>query len=263
MIDTSWSPYLSVGGVSVAWHGVFGVVGIIAGVALGVRMASPRVPVDAGYGIALWSVVGGLIGSRLVHVLSDYATYLADPLRSLAVWDGGEAVIGGIVGGIGTGAFIVMRDRLPLGFTVDRGTIGLPLGMAIGRIGDVINGEHWATACAGVPWCVGYTAPDTLGQRGPVHPAVAYELVLDLAILALMLALAPRAATQRRQGQLMLLFLGAYGGGRLALSRYRLDPPWLGGLTEAQALSIVFVIVSAAGIAWLRRPTASPRSGRS
>ena len=42
------------------------------------------------------------------------------------------------------------NDRMSLRWTFERGVLGLPIGMAVGRIGDIVNGEHWATACSGV-----------------------------------------------------------------------------------------------------------------
>jgi phosphatidylglycerol:prolipoprotein diacylglycerol transferase len=145
------------------------------------------------------------------------------------------------------------RARIPVGWSLDRAVIGLPVGMAVGRIGDIVNGEHWATACAGLPWCVRYTAPNSPGQRDYVHPAVAYELLCDVAIVALLFALLPWSDRQRRGPQLPFVFLGLYGTARLGLSAFRLDPLFLFGMSQAQLVSIVFVAVAVAALAWLRR----------
>ena len=62
----------------------------------------------------------------------------------------------------------------------------LLVAMAIGRIGDIINGEHFASA-TNLPWGVIYTHPDSPGLgRPPTHPAVAYELLFDIALLAVL-----------------------------------------------------------------------------
>ena len=68
------------------------------------------------------------------------------------------------------------RLRLPIGFMFDIAVIGIALGEAIGRIGDVINGEHHAVACTGLPWCVRYTHVATLGQTEYVHPVAVYDV---------------------------------------------------------------------------------------
>ncbi len=233
-----------------AWHSVFGLLGAFCGAAVGMSLVAGRVGWARAYGVAIGGILGGLAGSRIFHVADAWQYYAAHPADVLALWNGGAAVTGGIVGGI-VGAIVVARRRgMPIGYTLDHGVVGLSLGMAIGRIGDIINGEHHATACAGVPWCVRYTDPNTLGQRDPVHPAVAYELALDLVIFLVLLFLVRR---NMRDGQLVLLFLMLYGVARLALSPFRLDPLWLFGLSQAVVVSLAFIVIGAAGLLWLRR----------
>ena len=83
-----------------------------------------------------------------------------------------------------------------------------------------------------------------------MHPAVAYELVADLLILLALLALLRRDPPPLVP---MLAFVGLYGLVRLALSPFRLDPAWLGAITEAQAVSAAFVVIAAVGIPLLVR----------
>lgn len=254
MLDLGFDPSVTLGPLRLTWHGLFGLLAAVAGALAGIRLVRPRVSFDDGYAIATWGILGGLLGSRLFHVLDRLPFYLERPAQALAVWDGGESIIGGIVGGILAAVVVIRRRRLPLGFILDRGGTALPLGMAIGRIGDVINGEHYATACTGLAWCVRYTHPDSVGQRDWVHPAVAYELLLDLAICGLLLALHPWAGRRPRQGGLLALFLVLYGAGRLALSAFRLDPLWIAGLTQAQIVSAVFVLGGSTALWLLRQP---------
>ena len=254
MIDLPFDPDLVLGPVETTWHSLFGVVGIVTGAALGIRLISSRVRFADAYAVALGSVVGGIVMSRVFHVIDAWPTlYARDPLAALAVWNGGASITGGIAGGL-LAALVVVRARaLPVGFIFDRAVLGLPLGMAIGRIGDLINGEHWARACDGVAWCVRYTHPSSPGQRDSVHPAVAYELVLDLVILAILFALIPWADRQARRPHLVFTFLGLYGVARLALGSYRLDPVFLLGLSQAEVVSILFIAVTIVGLALLRR----------
>ena len=190
----------------------------------------------------------------MFHILDHLPFYLERPALVRAVWDRGASIVGGIVGGILCAAAVIRRRRLPLGFVLDRGGTGLPLGMAIGRLGDVINGEHHATACSVLAWCVRYSHPDPIGQRDWVHPAVAYELLLDLVIFTTLLALHPWAERRLRRGRLLALFLVLYGAGRIALSAFRLDPLWIAGLTQAQIVSAAFVLAGLTALRLLRRP---------
>jgi phosphatidylglycerol:prolipoprotein diacylglycerol transferase len=205
-------------------------------------LVADRVGWARAYGVAIGGILGGLAGSRIFHVADAWQYYAAHPADVLALWNGGAAVTGGIVGGI-VGAIVVARRRgMPIGYTLDHGVVGLSLGMAIGRIGAIVNGEHHATACAGVPWCVRYTDPNTLGQQGPVHP---------------LLFLVRR---NMRDGQLVLLFVLLYGIARLGLSRFRLDPLWLVGVSQAVVVSFAFIAIGAAGLLWLRTRSAPRRA---
>lgn len=253
MIDLPFDPDLVLGPLTLTWHALFGFLGIVAGAAVGITLARSRVSFSDAYGIALGGVIGGLVGSRIFYVADAWGIYSRDPLAALQIWTGGASIIGGIVGGLVTGLATMIRMRIPLGWTFDRAVIGLPVGMAVGRIGDIVNGEHWATACGGVPWCVRYTAPNSPGQRDYVHPAVACELLCDLAIVAILLALLPWSDRQRRHPQLPFVFLGLYGAARLALSAYRLDPLFAFGMSQAQLFSILFIGLALAALAWLRR----------
>ena len=256
VIELPFDPVVALGPLRLTWHAIFSLVGVLAGAALGIRLVLARISFDDAWAVAIGGVLGGLAGSRLFFVVEHLAVFATHPERALAVGDGGESIVGGIVGGL-TGGLLVMRARrLPVAWVVDRAVVGLPLGMAIGRLGDIVNGEHWATACGGLPWCARYTHPASLGQREYVHPAVAYELLLDLAIVGALLAFVsrPRAGRWARDGFAPFLFLGLYGAGRLALSAVRLDPLWIAGLSQAQLVSALFVGIAVAGIARLRRP---------
>jgi phosphatidylglycerol:prolipoprotein diacylglycerol transferase len=255
VIDLPFDPTLVLGPLTLTWHALFGFLGIAAGAAVGITLVRPRVPFSDAYAFALGGVLGGLGGSRLFQVADAWGSiYSRDPLAALQVWNGGASIIGGIVGGLGVSLVMALRRRgFPRGWFFDRAVIGLPVGMAVGRIGDIINGEHWATACSGVAWCVRYTAPNSPGQRNYVHPAVAYELLCDLAIVAVLLALLPWSDRQRRHPQLPFVFLGLYGVARLALSVFRLDPLFAFGLSQAQLFSILFVVLAVAALTWLRR----------
>jgi phosphatidylglycerol:prolipoprotein diacylglycerol transferase len=162
------------------------------------------------------------------------------------------SILGAVIGGYSAIAVVSLRLRAPVGFVLDASACAAGIGMGIGRIGDIVNGEHHAAACAGVPWCVRYTDPNTLGQRDPVHPAVAYEMLLDFAISALLLWLRPRAAGRSPEGRLLWLFLVLYSLGRFAISFLRLDPVVAFGLREAQLVSLALAVLGVAALAYLQ-----------
>ena len=131
--------------------------------------------------------------------------------------------------------------------------IGIVLGEAFGRIGDIINGEHHAVACSGLPWCVRYTHPATLGQHDFVHPVVGYDLLVDLLIFAVLLWYWRRVRGHPPEGRVFWLYLVLYGGFRFATSFLRLDPVVFAGLQEAQLLGLLYVLVGVPALVSLRR----------
>lgn len=214
---------------------------VFVGTTLAVRLVRSRVPEDRGWQIAGWAVVGGFVGARALHVLERWEYFLADPARVFAVSDGGLSILGAVIGGFAAMYAATVRLRAPVGFIADVGGSVAGIGMGIGRLGDVVNGEHHAVACGGLPWCVRYTHPNTLGQREYVHPAVAYELLLDFALAALLLAVRTRLVGRAPEGRLLWAFLLLYGAGRFAISSLRLDPLVLDGLRQAQVVALALL----------------------
>src|SRR4029077_21105358 len=175
LIDLPFDPNLHVGSLSFAWHSIFSLVGMIVGSFVSFRAARYLIRDDRIYPFAIAVVLGGLLGARVAHVLDNWNVYAPRPLELFAFWNGGIGTAGAPVGSTITGFLAARRLRLPLGFMFDISVIGIALGEAIGRIGDIINGEHHAIACSGLPWCVRYTNPATLGQTEYVHPVAAYD----------------------------------------------------------------------------------------
>jgi phosphatidylglycerol:prolipoprotein diacylglycerol transferase len=204
---------------------------------------------ERAYLFAVAVVIGGLVGARAMHLLDSWPRYAERPLEALAIWDGGIGATGAPLGSSVTGLLAAWRLRLPRGFMFDISVIGISLGLAIGRIGDIINGEHHAVACADLPWCVRYTHPATLGQREPVHPVVAYDLLWDLVIFAATLALWRRVRGTPPEGRAYFLFLLLYGAGRFLSSWLRLDPVVAWGLQGGQLAGLLYAAVGAAGLA--------------
>lgn len=245
MIEIPFDPDLHVAGLRLSWHALFALAGMVVGSGVAIRLGRGRFTFDQGYAIAVGGIVGGLVGSRVLHVVDGWRAYAADPLAVLAVWNGGASIVGGAIGGVLAGGWMARRVGAPLGAVLDVGAVGLGLGMAIGRIGDIVNGEHHAVACDALAWCVRYTHPNTLGQSHPVHPAVAYEMIWDLVAVVAVLWLRPRARALGLEGRLVFVFLAIYALGRFAISFLRLDPPWLFGLAQAQVVSLALVALGA------------------
>jgi hypothetical protein len=137
---------------------------------------------------------------------------------------------------------------------------GFLLGQAIGRIGDIINGEHLGAQAPNLPWAVVYTHPNTLGEIDlPVHPAVAYELLWDLAAAGLVVWLMHRWAAH--PGAVLSAALLLYSVGRIWVGFFRLDQRVALGLGLAQLIGVAMLPAAATGLAMSLRAGRSPRRG--
>ena len=252
-MDLPFDPTMTLGPIRIAWHSFWSLVAMGAGSALSFRLARSLVKDERIYPFAIAVVIGGLVAARIGHIADNWSYYGTHPDQLVAFWNGGVAVTSAPIGSAVGGWLAAKRLRLPLGFMFDITVIGITLGEAIGRIGDIINGEHHAIACSGLPWCVRYTDPATLGQRDFVHPVAAYDLIVDLLILAVLLWYWPRVRGRQPEGRVFWLYLVLYGGFRFATSFLRLDPVVFAGLQEAQLLGLIYLLAGVPSLIWLRR----------
>lgn len=275
------------GGLVLSWHGFLTFVAVATSVFLVVRWGSRAgLNVDSIYSVAVWCIVGGVIGARVLHIVDFWGeTYSHDPIRLLYVWQGGVTIYGAILGGfVGGAAYITIRNSpwylsflgtylrflgepkaapLPgVGQLADIAAPAILFSQAIGRVGDIINGEHFASA-TGLPWGILYTHPDSPGfGRAVSHPAVAYELLMDLALLAVLWPLRNRI---RPQGMFFALYLATYSLGRFLISFLREEFNDYGGLNEAQLIALVVLAITIPLLvikARPMRPGDSPPSSR-
>jgi len=250
---------LRLGPLLITWHGVFAVLGIVAAARLGFWLLGKNVPDLKGEGDALaWLVVFGLVGARLLYVWENFRLFAnGQILRVFALTEGGISQWGGLFGAA-IGAYVwARRAKISYWKIVDAGGAAAMIGLAVGRIGDVINGEHHGTPTT-LPWGVEYVNPQTLGEPGKVvHPEVAYEMVLCLLILAAFLPFHQRLKARLPDGAVGLMYLGIYGAGRFFLSFLRTDPGVFLGLRQAQIASGLMLAIAVIAVpALLQRAAA-------
>lgn len=238
------------GQFTLSWHGLFTGVAMVVAVWLALFLANRYgINEDDIYTVALVSIVGGIVGARLFHVVDEYETYIQNPSAIIAIWNGGAAIYGGIVGGAVTCLIVARIKRLPIGLTTDIGALALVIAQAVGRLGDVINGEHHASMTT-LPISVRYIHPNTLGEFDlPVHLAVGYELIWDVLIFGV---LAVTLGKLRRPGMVFWIYACSYGIGRFFLSFLRDDRILAFGLRQAQIVALVVVVVSIVALWWLQ-----------
>jgi len=242
-------------GIEVTWHGLFTALGVIIGVAVATAFARREgYQEDTIYNVALCLVIGGIIGARALYVIENWSAFKDDLVDVVRVNTGGISIYGALIGGtIGAWlyAFIRKVPNLPKG--ADIAAMGGILGMAVGRIGDIINGEHFASH-TDLPWGVVYThssSPSVItGVPQPQHPAVAYEMIGDIVIFGILLLIYVRS---NRAGVTFFAWVFLYGLLRTLVSFLRLDNIVFMGLRTAQLIGIGAMVVGLAGMAYLLR----------
>ena len=243
-----------VGPFLITWHGVFSVIGILAAARVGqLLLRRDGLAPDAVYDMAVWMVIAGLLGARLLYVWENYQQFAGAWQRVLFVNEGGIDQWGGIFGALIGGYLWCLHRKVNYRTILDAAGPVTALGFAIGRIGDVINGEHHAIATS-LPWGVEYVNVKTLGEPGRVvHPEVAYELLWNLLVFGTALLTYRWFKRRVPVGVTGLIWFSTYAIGRFFLSFLREDSLAL-GLRQAQWASLAMVVVSAIAIAfWMLR----------
>ena len=238
------------GPLLITWHGFFSAVGLAIGLWITARLVrGSTMTGDDVYTVAMAAVPGGIVGARLLFVLENWHLFADRPLGVFAINEGGISIYGAVIGGSIAGAILARRMRFPVAFLADRSAIGLIVGEAIGRIGDIINGEHHGREAFGLPWSVTYTHPGTLAEpRVPVHLAVAYEMLWDLVMGGLLYLLLRR---QPLHGMTYVAYLFVYSLGRFWTGFFRKDtivlpasPTGDIGLGMAQTIAVLLMLIS-------------------
>jgi phosphatidylglycerol:prolipoprotein diacylglycerol transferase len=249
-IEIPWSPIITtIGGFVLTWHGLFTAIGILLGVQLSLRMARfVRYDPDQAYTLALVGVPSGIIGARLLFIVEHWDYYSAGPGEILALNQGGISVWGAVLGGVlGAWLFALWRGY-PVGRGLDISAFGFLIGLAIGRIGDLVNGEHLGRA-SDLPWAVVYTHPQSPAFAhsitvGPHHPATTYELLGLLGILAVLFFVQARVFRDR-PGLTFFKFLILYSALRFGLTYLRVDSDVVAwGLRTPQFVAVLTVLGS-------------------
>ncbi|MBF8268121.1 MAG: hypothetical protein HW388_1629 [Dehalococcoidia bacterium] len=232
-------------GLVLSWHGLFSFIAVVVAVVLVARWARREGMVaDVVYSTATWAIIGGIVGARAFHVIDRWDYYVDNPGDILAIWNGGIALFGAILGGFAGGVAYAKLSKYPVGKLADLAAPAVLVGQFIGRIGDIINGEHIAKPTS-FSWGFVYTHPDSLSNQvwglAASHPVAAYEMIWDVLVLGALWWLRSRI---KPDGMLFVLYLAFYSFGRFFISFLRMDKVWFAGLQEAHVIAILVLAVT-------------------
>jgi len=207
--------------------------------------------------ILFFGVIGVVLGGRLGYVLfykPDY--YLHHLPEVLAVWKGGMAFHGGLLGVlVAMALFAKLRGRSFFQVT-DLIAPCVPTGLAAGRMGNFINGELWGRAAdPSLPWAMAF--PQANDGNIPRHPSQLYQFLGEGLLLFVLLWLYARKP--RLTGQVSGMFLIGYGILRFAAEFFRepddflpLDSRWL-QMSQGQWLSLPMIAAGVLIWVWASR----------
>ena len=219
-------------------------------------------------------VFGAVIGARLYYVLLEWRQYSSDWLGALAIWRGGIAIHGALIGGTLATVLFCRWRRQRFWSLLDVLVPAVALGQAIGRWGNFFNSEAFGLP-TDLPWRLKIPAanrpPEFLDQLY-FHPTFLYESIWNVGVLVLLLVLfrlASRGRINLPAGALSCVYLMAYSAGRFWIEGLRIDPLCLfaqppfceGGIRMAQLVSLLLIALGATGLWWLlarRRPLPDP-----
>jgi prolipoprotein diacylglyceryl transferase len=238
---------LDLGPLQVNAYGLMIALGVVAATWL----ASRRL-VAAGAGtsedmqsIAVWSVLGGVIGARLYHVVTDWDLFRDDLARIPLIWRGGLGIPGGLVGGVAAGWLVVRRRGLQVAAVLTAVAPAIPLAQSIGRWGNWWNQELFGRVTT-LPWALEISdenLPNGVAAGTTFHPTFLYESLWTLALCGALLLI--DRYMRLRPGRLFAVYLAGYFTGRFWIEGLRIDRAHeFGGLRLNQWVSLAVVILS-------------------
>jgi phosphatidylglycerol:prolipoprotein diacylglycerol transferase len=249
------------------WYGLLIAVAVLLGLSLATRLGRVR-SIEPGLIADLLPVLvlGAVIGARLYYVALEWRQYSGNWLDAIAIWRGGIAIHGALLGGTLTTLLFCRWRRQPFWPLLDVLVPAVALGQAIGRWGNFFNSEAFGRP-TDLPWKLAIPVaqrPVDFLDQAHFHPTFLYESVWNLGVCILLLVLFRQASRGRIQllpGALSCVYLMAYSSGRVWIEGLRLDPLCLlasppfceGGLRMAQLVSLLLIGLGGAGLWWLYR----------
>jgi len=255
-----------IGPFTVHSFGLMMAVGFIAGsIFLSKEIKRKGYDPNMGSTITLLAVIFGIVGSKILFLIEDWSNFILNPVRE-AFSPGGLTWYGGFF--LATFAIWIYarRKNIPFLKVCDATAPGLMIGYGIARIGCHLAGDGDYGIPTNMPWGAVYSNgtyppslafrdfPDIVQKYGingvvpdtiTVHPAPIYEFILAIILFLILWRL---RKNNYADGKIFMIYLIFYGTARLLVEFIRLNPRIFIGLTEAQLISIILIIIGIGGI---------------
>jgi phosphatidylglycerol:prolipoprotein diacylglycerol transferase len=240
----------TIGPLTLHTYGALLAIAFLAGLWIAHREAK-RTGLDAARitDMAVYVLIGGLIGARVLLLVVDWRHYLENPRDIWSLLQSGGVFYGGLLGALPVAWWYVRRHRLELWPTADVLAPGVVLGQSIGRLGCFAAGCCYGRSTT-VPWSVTFTDPYVQRQVGtpmdlPLHPSQIYESLVTLGIFLFLMWLARRKSFN---GQIMVAYVALYAAARFVLEYFRGDAArgsvFGGVLSTSQFIAILMAVAA-------------------
>ncbi|YAI82864.1 MAG: prolipoprotein diacylglyceryl transferase [cyanobacterium endosymbiont of Rhopalodia sterrenbergii] len=246
-----------IGFFAIRWYGLLISFSVLIGVALSQWLATKRqVDPNLVADLVIWLVISAIPCARLYYVIFEWQQYAQNPEDIIAIWKGGIAIHGAIIGGTLAAIIFARLNKVSVWQLADLIVPSLTLGQAIGRWGNFFNSEAFGSP-TNLPWKLYIPVnhrPLTYINQEYFHPTFLYESIWNLLVFFLLLSLFFLGLKHRDKiqvGTLSLVYLIAYSIGRFWIEELRTDSLMLGSLKIAQVISLVMIGLGILGLIWL------------
>lgn len=237
---------IDLGFIQIYWYSLTMLTGVIVGSLLAYfEVKRHDINKEDFFNMIFYTIIFGLIGARIYYVLFNLDYYLNNLGEILAVWNGGMAIHGAIIGALLTMIYFCKRKHMPLLKVLDIGCVSLIIGQVIGRWGNFFNGEAHG-GIVSLSFLENLHLPqfiiDGMYINGNYyHPTFLYEAFFNLICFIILLFL--RHNRKIKDGMLLSVYLIWYGIVRFFIEGLRTDSLMLGSIRIAQLVSISLIII--------------------
>jgi phosphatidylglycerol:prolipoprotein diacylglycerol transferase len=246
----------SVGPLVIRWYGLLIATAVIIGLLLSQYLAKRRqVNPELIADLVFWLVIVAIPCARIYYVLFEWSEYAQRPQDIFAIWKGGIAIHGAIIGGILTAAIFSRIHKVSVWQMLDLIVPSLILGQALGRWGNFFNSEAYGSP-TNVPWKLFIppsNRPPDLLDYDYFHPTFLYESVWNMGVFTTLIFLFfwGLKSGKLKLGTLTFVYFITYSLGRFWIEGLRMDSLMLSPLRIAQVVSLVAIVLGILGLLWL------------